>query len=377
MKTVFIWLMVAFPCFVYGQKKELPFVLKGKINGLKSGLIYLTYTSDKKLVKDSCRVINNRFIFKKTVCEPVRAYLNLKEKDYNPLHAVGFFLEPGRLKITAPYQNFSKSKIRGSQMQKESDELDKRIRKTAKKYQPQLDSLNKESDDVKREAIRERLGPYFEEVNKINFAYFFNYPNSYYTAYCLQFYLNKITLDSLYMFYSKLSPVVQESEFGVYLKTKMYLLRAGSPGSIAPGFFKKDINGNEISLAGLKGKYVLLDFWASWCIPCRKNNPGLKELYSRYHEAGFEIIGVSDNDSSPEEWRKAVFQDGLPWRHILRGLDKKKKMANERNENDILENFGIQELPTYILINPEGVIIGRYQENMEIIRGDLQKLFGF
>jgi thiol-disulfide isomerase/thioredoxin len=246
-----------------------------------------------------------------------------------------------------------------------------------KKYQVQIDSLNKETDDEKRNAVRERLAPYFMEVNKINYDFFSKHPASYFTAYCLRFYLRSLSIDSLLMFYSRLAPPVKESEFGKFLKSKIDLLTAGSPGAVVTNFSKKDINGTDISLTGFRGKYILLDFWASWCIPCRKNSPALRVLYSKYNKSGLEIIGVSDNDSSPDAWRQAVAQDSLPWWHVLRGLDPNKKRRNERNDSDINENFGISELPTYILINPEGIIMARYQENTEAIRNDLQKIFGY
>ena len=131
-----------------------------------------------------------------------------------------------------------------------------------------------------------------------------------------------------------------------------------------------------ISLSDYKGKYVLLDFWASWCVPCRAGNPHLKELYAKYHDKGIEFIGVSDDDSKPDAWHKAVEKDGLPWRHVLRGLDMQKLMNNQPNPNDISEKYGIHTLPTKILIDPAGKIIGRYSEESEPLDAELKKIFG-
>jgi thiol-disulfide isomerase/thioredoxin len=134
--------------------------------------------------------------------------------------------------------------------------------------------------------------------------------------------------------------------------------KLGVIGSMAKDFTTTDIESNKLSLSDFKGKYVLLDFWASWCLPCRKLNPHLKELYATYKDKGFEVIGVSDDDRNPDAWKKAVVEDALPWKHILRGA----KMVNGRPDlsADISAGFNISSLPTHVLIDPNGKIIGRY-----------------
>jgi thiol-disulfide isomerase/thioredoxin len=137
-------------------------------------------------------------------------------------------------------------------------------------------------------------------------------------------------------------------------------LQSGSPGSKAFAFAKKDINGQDLSLAEYNGKkYVLLDFWASWCVPCRKGNPHLLSLYSKYKDKGLEIIGIADDDSAQAAWKRAVEQDKIGvWKHVLRGL-KRTSTGYDRSE-DTSEGYGIHSLPTKILIDKNGIIIGRY-----------------
>jgi thiol-disulfide isomerase/thioredoxin len=124
----------------------------------------------------------------------------------------------------------------------------------------------------------------------------------------------------------------------------------------------------------------LLDFWASWCVPCRKGNPHLLSLYSKYKDKGLEIIGVSDDDNNHEAWQKAVDKDGIGvWKHVLRGLDMKKRLAGEENESDISQYYGIHSLPTKILIDPNGIIIGRYGgggESDEAMDKKFAEIFG-
>ena len=116
---------------------------------------------------------------------------------------------------------------------------------------------------------------------------------------------------------------------------------------------------------------MLLDFWASWCLPCRKGNPHLRQLYAKYKPKGFEVIGIASDDGHEDKWRKAVEQDSIGiWKHVLTGYD---PVARDRTKA-IGTRYSIESLPTQILIDPKGMIIGRYGEGEEETRALDQKL---
>jgi thiol-disulfide isomerase/thioredoxin len=233
--------------------------------------------------------------------------------------------------------------------------------KKAQKDDATLDSLRNLAA-----AIHDQFDPYFARIAQVNYAFFAAHPQSYATAFYLQYHINDLTLDSLQMFYNNLGTIVQQSRYGKNINKEIEKLRAGSPGSTAKDFTATDINGNTLTLSDLKGKYVLIDFWASWCVPCRKSMPHVKELYTQYKNKGLEIIGVSDDDNDSTAWKKAVEKDGTGiWHNVLRGLDWTKLRNNEKNEKDISDKFGIYSLPTKILINREGIIIGRYDKGTD------------
>jgi thiol-disulfide isomerase/thioredoxin len=123
---------------------------------------------------------------------------------------------------------------------------------------------------------------------------------------------------------------------------------------------KIDVNGKSVDFAALKGKYVLIDFWGSWCAPCRASHPHLKELYAKYKEKGFEIIGVSQEHAETAEerrklWTDAIAKDGINWLQV---------MNNENLEKfDAVKEFGVLAFPTKILLDRDGNIIGRYTGN--------------
>ena len=120
-------------------------------------------------------------------------------------------------------------------------------------------------------------------------------------------------------------------------------------GPEAPDFTLNDINGKPLTLSSLRGKYVVLDFWGSWCIWCIKGMPKMKEYYAKY--AGkLEILGIDCNDSE-EKWKAAVAEHQLPWLHVY-----------NTDESGLLEKYGIEGFPTKVVIDPEGhvanVVVG-------------------
>jgi peroxiredoxin len=114
-------------------------------------------------------------------------------------------------------------------------------------------------------------------------------------------------------------------------------------------FTQPDVNSKPVKLSDFKGKYILLDFWASWCGPCRAENPNVLKAYNTYKDKNFTVIGVSLDDSG-EKWRKAIEEDGMPWIQLsdLKGF-----------RNEVASQYGIQAIPSTFLLNPEGVIIAK------------------
>jgi thiol-disulfide isomerase/thioredoxin len=124
------------------------------------------------------------------------------------------------------------------------------------------------------------------------------------------------------------------------------LLPLGSP---APEIRQRTPQGDMLALSDLRGKVVLVDFWASWCRPCRMENPNVKRVYERYHGKGFEILGVS-LDRTKDAWTSAIAQDGLPWKHVS-------DLAFWNNA--AAQEYGLSSIPYTVLVDPEGKIVGK------------------
>jgi peroxiredoxin len=145
--------------------------------------------------------------------------------------------------------------------------------------------------------------------------------------------------------------------------TALQNVKKSLPSNKAQDFTQPDINGNPVSLSQFKGKYVLVDFWASWCQPCRMDNPNVVSAYNEFKDKNFTILGVS-LDKSKDAWQKAIQQDGLTWTHVsdLKFWD-----------NAAAALYGVQAIPYNVLVDPAGNIIAENLHGAEIAQ-TLRKL---
>ena len=170
--------------------------------------------------------------------------------------------------------------------------------------------------------------------------------------------------DTFYHYFSMLSETLKNNFKGRMLTQEFVEWKNNLVGSYAQDFDAKDIEGKEVSLSSYKGKsYVILDFWGSRCGPCRHEMPFLKDLYSKYHEKGLEIIGIS-SDTDIDSWEHAVEQDGTRiWRQV----------SQKQNNAKLFREFYVQAMPVKVLVNKEGVIIGRWYSGAAKDDADLAK----
>ncbi|RAJ87598.1 thiol-disulfide isomerase/thioredoxin [Chitinophaga dinghuensis] len=355
----------------FAQDKK-NFQLNGKITDHKEGKVYVWYldsAGDRTI--DSIQLKNGAFTVKGKLETVAIAYIqqNMRSDDKAMLALV-----PGTQAFTSTWNDMGAGSVTGGDPANAGlHALQLEKKRIQQKYQVVLDSMRQEKDHDQAAAIRERLGPYFEENRQADYQFFKKYPGSVLTAYLLRFHVSDLPLKELKGYYEGLSPLTKKTGFAKEVAEEIRSLEHGSPGAVAAAFTATDMSGKSLSLSDYKGKYVLLDFWASWCVPCRKGNPHLKTVYAKYQPKGFEIVGIADDDRNEKAWTAAVEKDGLPWRHVLRGSS---KVYDKTDPNDISYKFGIHSLPTKILINPEGIIIGRYGSDEEALDKKLKEIYG-
>lgn len=306
------------------QKSEVN--LSGTVKGLNTGKIYLQKFSNKMFFTlDSATIKDGHFQFNKKLVLPELYGLTLN-KEKNPLYV---FLEAGKINV----------------------DLD-----TAKYYNGSVVSGSKSND----------LFTAYKKQRNVDIKTFIQEnPNSIVSAYILyRDFSYRLTPAQIQENISFLDAKLQQSPYVRVLKDLVAVLNTVAIGKTAPVFTALDPNGQSVSLTQYRGKYLLIDFWAAWCGPCRRENPNVVKAYQQYHAKGFDILGVS-LDKNRADWLAAIATDQLTWTHVsdLKFWDSAPAKL-----------YGVRAIPANVLIDPNGVIIGRNLRGEEL-QQTLERLF--
>lgn len=329
-------------CFAQSTRAGKPFELIGKTGDAKLDSVSIQYINAQgKIIQESVAAVNGTFTIKGEISGPSFSYLVFKHKGETisrmdvELKRNVAYLSPGNITIAKVPEPSKYLPISGSKTQEEWKEL---MERTA--------------------------GLTGKELAKVSYAYFISHPDSYVTADRVKYFTSVFSLDSIKAIYTKYTTPIKESTDGKRLAAEIKSREAGLPGSKAYAFDVKDRDGKTLSLKGMKGKYVLLDFWATWCVPCRASMPHMINLYQQYKDKNFVLVGIGDDDRNVKNWSAAIDKDGTGlWPQTLRGLDTQLFLKGIDNKRDLGQQYGVRALPTKILIDPEGNIIGRFDGN--------------
>jgi thiol-disulfide isomerase/thioredoxin len=303
--------------------KEKQFILNGKISDQDSGFIILQYGILSAFHSDTSIIKNGNFQFKGFLKEPTRAVIK-----NNKLNQIDIYLEPEKMNINISKINFKDFTLTGSKSNQELSGLNKTLK-----------------SDSNRDSILEK--------------FVISNPKSYITPYYLYDlgYRNKVSLDSLKLIFYSLDTKVQSSQYGRITKGFIRGKDNTTAGNYATDFNTLDINNNPISLYQFRNKnVVILDFWASWCVPCRESIPHLKKLYNKFHSQGLEIISVASMDTNREKWQTAIKEDSIfMWYHVANYFQ-----TGEIINEDLTFDYPLGPIPRTILIDKDGRVLGNW-----------------
>lgn len=362
MKKLFAIVLLALPMAVHAQKVKPNVQVKGTLKNIKDTLsiIYANYSANGKRVVDSANVVNGQYAFNINVTEPVRVQFSAKnaankKARLTQRNVASVFIEPGIINV-ASIDSFTNVSVKGSKSHIEFEKLNL----ASKPYDSQLEVLykqysefNKNKNKVAADKVEASIDSLDEKQREDVYGnYLKKNPNSPIALYTLKTYSGyELLVDKVEPLFNLLSSTVKSSPAGVEFKAKIETAKLTGIGREALDFTQNDTLGVAVKLSSLRGKYLLIDFWASWCGPCRRENPNVVKVFNQFKDQGFHIIGVSlDQPNAKEKWLKAIHDDQLTWTHVsdLKYWD-----------NEVAKLYGIQAIPQNLLLDPDGKIIAK------------------
>ena len=336
--------------------KDNEFLISGTANGIENGKKVFVEIQDENgvIAKDTGVIENGKFELKGSTDNIDLGFIRIENEKIN----LPIILEEGKIKINIVKDSLQKSTIEGTfnndkfqKFNNESVAILEKVKKFEKENNPKMQKALTENDTVTVNKIKKEYKNFQNDMNDYSKTFIKNNPDAFISVLLLENFLMReyIPATEIKSFYDKLDKKLVNTKSAQNIKKALDLMLAVVVGKPAPKFSAKSPEGKLISLDESLGKVTIVDFWASWCAPCRKENPNVVALYNEYHSKGLNIIGVS-LDQDAKKWKDAIAKDNLSWIHV----------SNLKYwDEPIGKQYGISSIPATFILDAKGNIVAK------------------
>lgn len=356
MKKIVFILTTALFAIACNNLGESEYLISGTANGIENGKkVFVEIQSETgATVLDTGVVENGKFELKGIITETDLGFVRIENEKFS----VPFIIEKGNITINIAVDSVQNTKIGGTKNNDKFQEFNEKslvVVKKRNKYEKnniaRMEAAKKSRDTATINMIVKEHNSFQDEMNAISKTFIKENPDAHLSVLLLENFLMRqyLTPEEVKTYYDGLSKEVTATKSGKKIKEVLESMSAIVIGKPAPNFSGPSPDGKTVSLKESLGKVTIIDFWASWCGPCRAENPNVVALYNEYHAQGLNIIGVSlDKDAT--KWKEAIAKDKLTWTHI----------SNlQQWEDPIAKQYNVQSIPATFILDEKGNIVAK------------------